>query len=261
MCWRIGIATLALALGSAAAAAPLPAGLQVEGRAVVREVIDGDTLRLADGRSVRLVGILVPKAPAEGARAPVWPLAQAARSVLAELAEGREVVIAYDGPRSDRHNYVLAHLASATGLWLQGELVARGMARVYTEPDSRAAAAELLAIEAQARATRRGIWAQAAFHVLRPDETARHIDSFQLVEGKALRLETRRGRVYLNFGDDWRSDFTVTISPEARRLFVASGLDPLAFAGKTLRIRGWIKSLNGPSIEATHPEQIEVLSK
>jgi hypothetical protein len=68
-----------------------------------------------------------------------------------------------------------------------------------------------------------------------------------------------RKRTYLNFGADWRSDFTITIAPKDRRLFEADGIDPLIYQGKRVRVRGWLKSYNGPLIDATHPEQIEVI--
>ena len=29
--------------------------------------------------------------------------------------------------------------------------------------------------------------------------------------------------------------------------------------GKRIRVRGWLRSWNGPQIEASHPEQIELL--
>jgi len=32
-----------------------------------------------------------------------------------------------------------------------------------------------------------------------------------------------------------------------------------SYQGKTIRVRGWIKKFNGPLIEASHPEQIEIL--
>ena len=79
------------------------------------------------------------------------------------------------------------------------------------------------------------------------------------IEGRVLDAAVVRGRVYLNYGADWRSDFTVTLAPKVRRAFEAEGLDPEAYEGRTLRVRGWLKSFNGPMIEVTHPEQIELL--
>ena len=70
-----------------------------------------------------------------------------------------------------------------------------------------------------------------------------------------------RGRAYLNFGEDWRSDFTVTLSPAVRRRFERDGIDPVSYGRRRVRVRGWIKSFNGAMIEASHPEQIEVIEE
>jgi hypothetical protein len=37
-------------------------------------------------------------------------------------------------------------------------------------------------------------------------------------------------------------------------------LDPLRLADALVRVRGWVDSHDGPRIEVTHPEQIEVLA-
>ena len=37
------------------------------------------------------------------------------------------------------------------------------------------------------------------------------------------------------------------------------GFDPKRFDGKLVRVRGWVEAVNGPSIDVTHPEQIQVL--
>jgi hypothetical protein len=96
--------------------------------------------------------------------------------------------------------------------------------------------------------------------VRRPIETPGYVDTFQIVEGRVVEAaEARSGRIYLNFGDNWREDFTATIEPADRPLFDAAGLDPLALAGRTIRLRGWIYAFNGPMITLTHPEQVEVV--
>jgi len=86
------------------------------------------------------------------------------------------------------------------------------------------------------------------------------VDGFQLVEGQIVAPAKAKGDVYLNFGEDWRTDFTVLIPRKALRLFKEAALDPLAWTGRRIRVRGWVFSRNGPMIEATHPEQIELLA-
>ncbi|MDH5799092.1 MAG: hypothetical protein OEZ19_11040, partial [Paracoccaceae bacterium] len=78
-------------------------------------------------------------------------------------------------------------------------------------------------------------------------------------EGRVLDAADVRGTIYLNFGADWRSDFTVKITSRSRKLFEAEGFDFPAMENRTIRVRGWLDEMNGPMIEATHPEQIELL--
>ena len=147
-------------------------------------------------------------------------------------------------------------------LWLQEELVARGLARVYSLPDNRACTSELLAREEEARGKRLGLWASSAYRIEDAADAkrlGRLIHSYQLIEGTVLNVGEGNARVYLNFAPDWRSDFTISIARKDAASFAAAGLDPQTLAGKRLRVRGWLAWRNGPMIEATHPDQIELL--
>jgi len=241
-------------------AATTTAALSDGGQAIVSAVIDGDTVTLADGRQVRLVGIQAPKLPLDRAEGSPWPLADTARSALAALVLDRTVRLAYGGAASDRYGRVLAQLHTADGTWVQGELLRRGLARVFSVADNRALVGEMLALEGEARAAGRGLWADPFYRVRSADEAAGALDSFQLVEGRVGRVATVHGQTYVDFGADWRSDFTVAIDAQARRLFAAAGLAPDSLAGRRVRVRGWLKSRNGPLIDITHPEQIELLA-
>jgi hypothetical protein len=117
----------------------------------------------------------------------------------------------------------------------------------------------LLAAESEARRLKRALWSDAFNRVRGADDLADAIGTFQIVEAKVLAVATSKKRTYLNFGPDRRTDFTVTISPADGRRLAKDGVDPASWAGKTIRVRGWISLLNGPEIELTHPEQVEVL--
>jgi endonuclease YncB( thermonuclease family) len=255
-------AGLPLFCGRAAAAtaemSSSPAALAPGGDGEVGEVIDGDTIRLADGREVRLVGIQAPKLALGRPNFPTWPLAEAAKAALAALAVGR-VRLFYGGAERDRYGRALAHLVDARGGWIQGAMIERGMARTYSFVDNRALVPELLRLEADARAAGRGIWALDWYRVRKPEETPADLDSFQLVEGRPLTVAERRNHSYVNFGPDWKTDFTLWADARARRLCEQEGLPLGSLEGRRIRARGWIESFNGPEIEITHPEQIEVL--
>ncbi len=191
------------------------------------------------------------------------PRADESKALLEEIALGRTVRLGYGGARLDRHGRVLAHLYTApAGLdeatWLQGEMIQRGLARVYSFADNRALIGELLLREQRARATGRGLWSDPYYAVASADEASRQFGRYALIEGRVVKAAVVGGRGYLNFGADIRTDFTVTVAPPDRRGF-EKALPIASYQGRRVRVRGWVESRNGPQIEATHAEQIELL--
>ncbi|HHS82401.1 MAG TPA: thermonuclease family protein [Devosia sp.] len=231
----------------------------------VVDVVDGDTLLLDNGLKVRLIGIQAPKLPLGRTDFMTWPLAEEARKALSDLALGQAVRVRHGGQRRDRYGRVLGHVfVGDEQVWAQGALVVAGLARVYSFSDNRRCLAPLYRLEAQARAQRAGIWNGIDFYAIRhadrPQQIARRVDWYELVEGRVLHAERVGRRVYLNFGPDWHTDFTVTIERAALNLFADRGLDPLTLQDALIRVRGWVELRDGPRIAVTHPEQIEVLA-
>jgi endonuclease YncB( thermonuclease family) len=250
-----------LLFGGPAAACDLPPGET----ATVASVVDGETLKLTDGREVRLLGVKAPAPPLGWKGEGPWPFVAESKAALDRLASGATVELRFDTRREDRHGHVLAQVfleREGRHVWLQEDLVARGFARVYSLADTRACIAELLAAERQARDGRLGLWRSWAYRVQDadpPKRLGRLTHSYQLVEGTVHAIGEGRKLLYVNFAPDWRSDFTVTIELKNLARFEAAGLDLQTLPGKRIRVRGFMEWWNGPMIAATHPEQIEVL--
>lgn len=242
-------------------ASPLPVcagAVQIAGVKTVRVEQNG-VLVLKDGRAVVMEGLLLPGGARD--RAPDFLVRQAI-AALRDLARGRRVLLALRPPAEDRYDRIRAQVFfpdDDAEPWLQAAMLRRGLARVSIAPGRRECARELYAAEHEARERRAGIWALSAYAVRTPDSLAGDIGTFQIVEGVVKNAEVRNGRAYLNFGDDWRSDFTATIAPEDMKRFREEGIDPRDYAGKRVRARGWMQSLNGPEIEIGAPEAIEVI--
>jgi endonuclease YncB( thermonuclease family) len=250
MKWRrFVIAALALTASSIP-----PAAAQTLMR--VLEASDGVTLK-TDTDTVRLAGIEVPL-PGDGRYAQAW--AEKAHKVLQGLTMGKTVAVTPVDSGRDRYSRILAHVSDGQGAWLQGELLRAGLARVWVPSAAPQRLEEMLKLEQEARLNGRGMWGDAFFVVLRADAIdRRHLDRLQLVEGRVKAVTTVRNVTYLNFGEDWRSDFTIEMSAEIRRAFVKAKLDPKSLPGKLVRVRGWPIWRNGPAIEVKFPAQIEVL--
>ncbi len=140
------------------AAVPLPAGVDTR----VERVVDGDTIVVAGGHRVRLIGVDTPetKDPRRG----VQCYGKEASAFLAGvLASGTSVRLVGDVEQHDAYDRTLAYVYRLPdGLFVNAELVRRGYADVLTIPPNVAHAAELAALAREARQGDRGLWAACA---------------------------------------------------------------------------------------------------
>ncbi len=233
-------------------------------RAVVA-VLDGETIKLDDGREVKLLGVLAPAPPPALAVDRVWEPAEASRKALSDLLTGKSVRIAAAGRQKDRYGRTLAHVFLVDGkkdLWIGEWLVEQGHTRVATSPDHRTCIAELITAETNARRAKRGLWAHAAYQIrdaAKAHELADFVQSYQIVEGRVREIQERKRRVYLDFGEDWSKDLTAIVSGRDRKRFETAKIDLMKLKGVKVRLRGWVERWNGPLIRLSSPEQIEVL--
>jgi endonuclease YncB( thermonuclease family) len=246
-------------LATPAFAAPDCAGeIEIDTATIVR-VEPNAALILRDGRAVHLEGIRMPDAAHD--HAPGF-LTDQAFAALDAMTRGHRLTIRAVPPKEDRYDRVRGQAfdRESDGAWVQAELLKRGLVRVDIAPDRTECAAELYEAEAQARAAHLGLWSSSAYAVRTPDTLGADTGTFQLVEGKVLNADVRDGRAYLNFGADWKTDFTVTISPADMANFRRDGIDPRSYIGKTIRVRGLVQQLSGPEIEIANARQIEVVN-
>jgi len=239
---------LLLASGSGAVAAGC-ADLPAQGEGVVAAILDPRTLRLDDGREVRLAGIEpIPERRAEAVAA------------LTTLLLGEPVTLRGANDVPDRYGrqpaVVVADRSAATA---QIELLATGDALVginFTEPDCRR---ELLASEVRARRGGIGGWASAGVikNAANSGDILARIGRFTVVEGEVAAVREAGATVYLNFGRRWTRDFAVTISRRIMRSFEAAGLTPKSLKGQRIRVRGWVARRTGPIIAIGDVSDIE----
>lgn len=261
--FRAGLLVILAGLAALpASAAALPSCLppvEVAQAHAVRVEKNG-VIVLTDGRAIKPEGLLLPGNDMNSAGAAFHDQALAA---LGDLTINETLVLHAQRPKEDRYGRLRAQIQTgdAEEPWLQAAMLRRGLARVSIAPDRRECASELYAAEDEARSGHRGLWSLRAYAVRAPESLrAGDLGTFQIVEGLVMNASVRGGRGYLNFGRDWRTDFTVTIAPDDLKVFRDANVDPESYAGKWVRVRGWIEKMNGYEIEAAVPEAIEVLA-
>lgn len=261
-----GVALLVSSMAAAAGSQTPPAACAKTGdlaHQAVR-VIDGQSFVIEDGREVRLSGILAPQ-PAAGTSHTEWIPSREARTALATLIEGRTVELALSRPKPDRYGRLLAQVwvrENGESVWVQQRLLAAGHARASALDGAAQCLTAMLEAEAAARASSAGLWSNAAYRILdarEPDQLMLQRSSFVMVEGRVVSAAQSGGRLYLNFGPDWRRDFTISIPPRLLREKPEETTRLQALAGKRVRVRGWIERHNGPAIEVAGLGEIEVL--
>ena len=128
---------------------------------LVERVVDGDTLLLAGGTRVRLLGVDTPET--KHPRRPVEPLGPEASKFTRAHVEGRKVMLKFDRERRDRYRRVLAYVY--LGEWcLNEELIRAGYSRAETGfPYSSVMKRRFRAAEQNARDARRGLWGLEEF--------------------------------------------------------------------------------------------------
>lgn len=239
---------------------------EVAGTGKVRAITDGRSFILEDGREIRLAAIEVPLAPAaeSGPRAEAG---LAARAALESMLASQSVELRQNAAGADRYGRTLAMVYVMRDGAQQSaahEMLARGFARVAAHVGDRPCAEELLAQERGARRAKLGLWSEP-YYVIAAAENGAQLAAergrFTVAEGNVLSVRESAGTIYLNFGRRWSQALTVTISKRDERVFAAAGVEPKKLENRRVRVRGWVEERNGPRIEATRPEQIEIAER
>jgi micrococcal nuclease len=155
---RVVVPWLALfAQGAACSCATLPSECGPR-EAVVRRVIDGDTIELTSGERVRY--LLVDTPESTGGAAECFGLE--ARDENRALVEGRRITLGYDAECRDRYERLLAYV-TVDGIDVNALLIEEGYAcALVIPPNGAERAAEFRALERGARDQALGLWGECA---------------------------------------------------------------------------------------------------
>ena len=217
----------AIWFSGAQAFCPVPSGLA---SVAVQRVVDGDTVRLSDGRSVRMIGLNTPELGKQGRSDE--PFAVAARKRLEALvaaSDGRVGVL--PGKESkDHYGRTLAHLYGADGVNLEAQMLAEGLGfQVAVAPNVDLVTCQQAA-EHSARQAGLGVWRQSP--VLKAEQI--NASGFAVVSGRVSKVQRNRGGVWIELQDS----LVLRVAPNLLGQFDVPALERLK--GKQIEARGWV---------------------
>lgn len=213
--------------GAADAACPVPNNASW---VQVKKVVDGDTVRLVDGRSVRLIGVNAPELAHNGkSEEPFARQAMASLERLVEAAQGRLKLVT-GAQAQDHYGRTLAHLYDASGRNLEEQQLAAGLGYAVAIAPNVGLVECHAAAERQARAARLGLWRS------NPRIDARYVaqGGFALLEARVEKLVRNRGGLWIELD----GPVVARISAKDLKRFNPQALN--ALPGQRVELRGWL---------------------
>ena len=211
----------------AQASCPLPGKLP---EVAVQRVVDGDTVRLSDGRSVRMIGLNTPELAKQGRSDE--PFAVVARQRLEALvaASDGHVGLLPGKEGKDRYGRTLAHVYGTDGANLEAQMLAEGLGfQVAVAPNVDLVSCQQAA-ERSAREAGLGVWRQSP--VLKAEQI--NASGFAVLSGRVSNVQRNRGGLWIELQDS----VVLRVAPNVLGQFDASALEKLK--GKQIEARGWV---------------------
>ena len=224
------------------------------------EIIDGDTFRLTNGDTVRLIGIDAPELSQPGGKM--------SREYLAHLLLGKPITLEKGSEDRDNYNRLL-RFVYINDLCINEEMIRQGYAEARYLPEN-PIREYYLQLEIQAEVTRAGLWSDNVFQprscidwesnlpVIDWVNADRYYNQYVIVEGTIVDTFNSGIVCFLNFHTNYQY-FTAVIF--ACDLPAFPYPPDTYYLGKKVQIIGIIKEYKGsPEIIVKTPDQIRILN-
>lgn len=230
-----------------------PTDMKLIAVGTIKEIIKSTMVKFEDGKVFTLINVRIP-----------FLYDDKALEHLQKNYVGKKVgVYQNDTPGvslSDKQQNLTGHIVTEDNVWMQADLVLKGLAWADSTERNRDLVIKLYQYEGLARANKSGFWTSAAFGLKRGDQLEQDYNTFQVVEDVVKTVKPMGNMFYFNFGDNPARDFTVIMHESIGANFRSPegyAFKPTRWVNQRIRVRGWITKNSGPMITITHPEQIE----
>lgn len=214
----------------------MPAGAGEE--VVVERVYDGDTIKLKDGRHVRVLGVNAPEVD-HGKEKTGQALGEESRRAAEVFFKASKTVrLFYDEQRVDRYERTLAHVYDVQGNSLAASLLRSGLGFHVAIPPNLSLNDCLLAQESIARKKGLGVWSDRGWQAKPASSLTLDDTGFQRIRGRIVSVRQAQS-IWLELD----GPLVIKITPNDLKNFPALNWE--SWKGKEIEVRGWVTERGG----------------
>lgn len=230
--------------------------LQPEWQTVSR-IHDGDSLKLSDGRKIRLIGLNTPEVALKNK--PAEPFSGKARLFLEDEIKlsGNRVGLIYDNQRTDRYGRTLAHLFLPNGDNLTQKLLLEGLGSLVAISPNFAYNDCYKSAQQEARLRQINIWHNDHNPIIDIDRQKISKTGFHHVRGTVTSVDNSSNNFWLHLG----RSLVIRISHDDLDYFKIADFGPMEkIEGNRIEASGWIYTVkNQHRLRIYHPSVLHVL--
>ena len=219
----------------------------------VAHIYDGDTIKLTDGRKLRLIGINTPERGHDGKKD--QPFYLSAKNQLQEILKNNhyQLKIILGKEKHDRYKRLLAHIFTFDGKNVSAILLKNGQGfSIAVTPNIQFLTCYKNA-EKEAQDHKRGIWNHSFSKTISASSISKSTRGFQRVTGTVQRIGESRSSFWLNLD----SNFAIRILKKDLSYF--KSFHPKTLLHRRLTARGWVYQKNNEfRMKVHHPASLQV---
>jgi len=226
--------------------------------AVVKEVIDGDTIRLADGSLIRYIGVNTPeireKVNNKWKYKP-YRFSEEAKAYNKSLVLGKNVRLQYDIQKKDKFNRILCYVY-LDDIMVNTKILEEGYGIISLRPPNLKYVDLFVKSQEKAINNKKGLWKDNS-KVISPRQAKPYIGRIARVRGQIKDITGNDDVAVLAFKGGGL--FLVVFIPNIR-LFEEENILMNSLVGKTIEAYGIIKEYNNNlEIIIDHPCQLKII--
>ncbi len=215
----------------------------------VEKVIDGDTIVIENGETIRFIGVDTPEYEESF-------YAKTATAFTKNKLLNRDVYIELDKDKFDKHGRILAYIYTEEGKFFNALLLQKGRAMLLSVPPNTKYMKIMQEMAKQARDNESGLWEDLP--ILSWKNAGDYQGKLAIIRGKIIATYDSGKATFLNFDKEYWHTFSAVIFNNNMYRFNFSPAE--YYLEKRVRIMGKIKIYkNSHEIIVRSPAQIKVL--